>query len=302
MIYGTLLRLTEGNKQLARKVVSYLKRRDKLTEKEWREELSPILKEISDNIDDQIKSYDVSFWNLTNMQAIRGALTGIVTGFDEQFNVALEGGQEAGMILAVDEIEKQFIAAGLGKASIVFAIEDTLAGINPLTSAIVNNFSGDMAKIISTEVSLGLTNGDSPFVVAKKIQDKFKSSNMSFARAKTIAITEMNTASSLAQKIRGDELFVENKDLRKIWINSHKPNARVTHIAVETKTLNNPVAIDRPFIVDGIEAMYPRDPVLPAKHRVNCGCDLVYVNIDNTAEIDLVRAGAVASAENRFAS
>jgi len=302
MRYKAVLRLVEGNKKLARQVVAFLKRRDKLTASEWRTKLKPLMTDLAKEIDESIKNTDAPFWKLTNLKAIRGSLGASVAAFDQKFAIQLNQSQFDVMEMSMESVERQLKSVGLGIPSQLAFADDILETISPLTAAVVNNFTSDMAKIIQTEVSIGLTNGDSTFEVARRLRDKFKSSNMSLARAERIATTEMNTASALAQRIRGDEVERENPQVRKIWINSHKPNARVTHIAVERASSARPLRMNEFFNVAGESAQYPRDTTLSAKNRVNCFIPSTKVQGDFVGGLKVKYVGPVIEINTRSGS
>lgn len=105
-----------------------------------------------------------------------------------------------------------------------------------------------------------------------------KGSKMSFARAETIARTELNRAANFSREIRGGEIMQANPDAKRIWINLHKPGARISHLAVERETRARPIGLDEPFNVGGYECQFPCDPALPPQESVNCGCTVVIVN------------------------
>lgn len=116
-----------------------------------------------------------------------------------------------------------------------------------------------------------------------------KGSPMSFARAERIARTEMNRAASIARESRQMEVGEMNPDARRIWLDAHKPGARATHLATESASKNNPVAVDQPFNVSGYEAMYPLDPILPPKESVHCACVVTLITQDMVDETGAVK-------------
>jgi len=111
-------------------------------------------------------------------------------------------------------------------------------------------------------------------VINKKLSS---GSNMSYARLERITETEMNRAESFAQNQRALEIKQIDPRAAQMWINAHKPGARVSHIATETQTRARPVPVGENFNVAGFPALFPRDPGLPVKEVVYCGCTLVMV-------------------------
>ncbi len=291
MTYRWILdRILEGNKLLSRQIISFLKKRDKLTKSEWNNELKPLMKSLQSQIENEITGIPGNAFLLSNLKIVRRQINQLIFNFDDRFATLLSTGQKQSMELSIDNVMRQFPAVKLGLPSTVLDADNFMELLNPLTASMVTNFTSDMASIIGTEVALGMSNGESSFVVAKRIRDKFESSNMSFARAERIATTEMNRASALAQQVAGEEMAKENGDLRKVWINAHKPGARVTHLATERVSANRPLKIDELFFVGGEKALYPRAPNLSARNTVSCGCTVAYVNADDLGSAKLVSA------------
>ncbi|TPE70660.1 phage minor head protein [Halalkalibacterium halodurans] len=90
-------------------------------------------------------------------------------------------------------------------------------------------------------------------------------------RARTTAITEVLTASSVAQQ----ESYSQSPAVvGKRWKHSGTKgiDPRENHMALDGTV----VPVDEPFVIPGSEeiAMFPRDPNLSAKERVNCHCAL----------------------------
>lgn len=89
------------------------------------------------------------------------------------------------------------------------------------------------------------------------------------ARARTTAITEILTASSVAQaESYRQSPAVEKKRWR--HSGSKKNNPREAHVDLDGEE----IAVDEMFNVNGHAADHPRDTSLPAGERVNCHCVL----------------------------
>lgn len=88
-------------------------------------------------------------------------------------------------------------------------------------------------------------------------------------RARTTAITEILTASSVSQaESYRQSPAVEKKQWR--HSGSKKNNPREAHVDLDGEE----VAVDEMFDVNGYTADHPRDTSLPASERVNCHCVL----------------------------
>ncbi|KKK92942.1 hypothetical protein LCGC14_2697870 [marine sediment metagenome] len=273
-----MFRIKESNKQLGNSINAFLKRRDKLTRIEWEKFLRPLMRNAENEIITKIKSNTLSSWQLSNLKRIQANINETIIGFNNQFQAALANGQDKLAEFSANEADFRLKFAKLNIPSKVFISKDVLATIQPLTQNFVNFFSQEMARIVGSEIATGLSTNQSINQVSLAIKKRFKSSQMSFARAHRIASTEMLTASSAADISRGLEIAEENPEARKVWIDQHKPNARTSHIATENRSKRKPLTMKALFRVGGERALFPRDLRLSAKNRVNCGCNLVYVN------------------------
>ena len=88
------------------------------------------------------------------------------------------------------------------------------------------------------------------------------------SRAITILRTEMGRAFSVATQERQTQAAEHLPGLKKQWRRSGKVHSRIAHDVADGQIVD----VDKPFVIGGVELMYPRDPKAPAKETVNCGC------------------------------
>lgn len=132
--------------------------------------------------------------------------------------------------------------------------------------AMVGDIDTETLRRVATRVRTGIEKGLSHKEVAKSIQQLF--TDMTIARAQTIAQTEMGIAAStgdyLAAAASGMELY-------KIWSNSRDEKVRPSH------QIREAVARDDRFS-NGLR--YPLDPEGPVAEIVNCRCAALFVPPD----------------------
>lgn len=92
-------------------------------------------------------------------------------------------------------------------------------------------------------------------------------------RAEAIVRTEVNRAFSAATQARLSQVAAETPGLKKQWLTAGDARVRRTHVAVGGVI----VGANETFPVGGYAALYPRDPVLPARETVNCRCRVIPV-------------------------
>jgi hypothetical protein len=100
---------------------------------------------------------------------------------------------------------------------------------------------------------------------AAQFQEELNDPAFNRARSLVIARTESTTAAN-----HGINEGAQSSDyeVAKFWINTKDKRTRKTHLAMTTDRIQ----INQPFIVGGVEMMYPGDVDAPAAEVVNCRC------------------------------
>ena len=134
---------------------------------------------------------------------------------------------------------------------------------------------GTIMKLTSHEgiqsiLTDAMQNGRSVADVTRELMDSGIRSN--YSRARSTALTEMLTAHSAAnQEAMVQSPAVEDKGWRHTGSRRNKP--RPNHVDMDGQV----VPKNEPFELTGADGgsykpMYPRDPILPARERINCHC------------------------------
>jgi len=64
----------------------------------------------------------------------------------------------------------------------------------------------------------------------------------------------------------------EAGDLEKFWVHGNPAMPRPDHVAAAERYQANPIPVDEPFQINGLECDAPGDPSLPPEEVCNCGC------------------------------
>lgn len=130
----------------------------------------------------------------------------------------------------------------------------------------IRDISATTVNRINTEIGLLALGAQSMQVTTDRVADALKAPA---DRARMIIRTELGTVYSAAGQQRMEQAVkVGVTGLQKKWRRSGKLHPRVTHELADGQIVD----VDRPFLVGGIQIMYPRAPDIPAKERINCGC------------------------------
>lgn len=150
--------------------------------------------------------------------------------------------------------------------------------IRARTTDFISSWAEDLGRIMKLNSHTGiqgiltdaLASGKSVAETTRELMDSGIRSN--YSRARATALTEMLTAHSAAnQEAMMQSPAVEDKEWKHTGSRRNKP--RPNHVDMDGQV----VPKEEPFKLIGAEGgtykpMYPRDPILPAKERVNCHC------------------------------
>jgi HK97 family phage portal protein len=129
----------------------------------------------------------------------------------------------------------------------------------------------DLRQIIGDAIEAGKTMQEIADGIASYYRDNAvgedKVRPLTAARTQTAGI--INDGRLLAATDAGN--------LKKGWLHGSPAEPREAHLAAQDEYLNNPIALDEPFIVNGIEMMSPGVAGAPIEETANCTCMLVFI-------------------------
>ncbi len=142
----------------------------------------------------------------------------------------------------------------------------------------LSQVGADAMYRIQSELTLGMTGAKKPQDVIDAVGSNLSDSSIfGSTKNRALAITkhEMGKTFSKASQENMKQANVTLKNrLRKQWVHAGHPiRPRETHVAAGEYYADNPIPVDEPFIVGGVELMYPRDESAPLEETMNCGCD-----------------------------
>jgi SPP1 gp7 family putative phage head morphogenesis protein len=115
---------------------------------------------------------------------------------------------------------------------------------------------------VRAAIEESIDSGDSLKVMADRVRERFN--GISRSRARTIARTEAGAAFGAGRQFGMEDAGIELKE----WHTSGLDNVRATH----REANGQQVPVDEPFIVGGVEMMYPGDENGPPEEVINCRC------------------------------
>jgi hypothetical protein len=202
-------------------------------------------------------------WQLPNIQQ---SIDKVLKEIGEEMASSGSEHLAAAHSLGIDLIEKPLAAGGLRIAGLLPDVDHRqLMAIRSFLTDRLKNVSADVASKVKGQIGLVMIGGQTSADAATSVSMLIESER---SRALTIVRTEMGRAFSVASQERQKQAAEVLPGLQKQWRRSGKVHSRRSHDLADGQT----VEVDEPFVIGGVEMMYPRDPKAPAKETINCGC------------------------------
>lgn len=217
-------------------------------------------------------------WRLPLVRRELGAILGRLST-----NLSAEGGAaiDAGGRLGLQLIDQPLAAAELRLDSLIGRPDERqLLAIRAFTTGRLRDVTREAVQRVDLRLGLVLAGVDSPSQAIDGIAQALDSGR---GRALTITRTELGRAFSVAGHERQQQAVAVLPGLRKQWRRSGKRHPRLTHELADGQIRE----VNQPFLVGGIEILFPRDPKAPPGETINCGC----VSLPHMAHWEVSRPG-----------
>lgn len=149
------------------------------------------------------------------------------------------------------------------------AVDDWLADY---TAKKVVRISDTTRETIRRTVARGVEDDEGQDAIARSIRDA-TSGTIGLARARVIARTETHTAAEVGQRKAAQ---ASPLDYVKEWLATEDDRTRPDHADANGQR----VALDKPFVIGGVEMDHPGDPDAPPGQTINCRCTCLYEPIE----------------------
>ena len=137
----------------------------------------------------------------------------------------------------------------------------------------ITGISKEYAKRIINNVvaeATGAGEGELARLIAKEL--KKGGGRINSWRARTIARTEVATASNVGQQTAAESI---NQPMVKKWLSTRDSNTRDPHLSADGQT----AGLEGFFLVNGEQLLHPGDPSGSAGNTINCRCAVTYTVI-----------------------
>ena len=247
------------------------------------EALSPLaqrrIKELLDQANQQILAdlaqSKVDSYSSARLQALKAQIDRVMAEFAQQAASSVSDMELKAYERTAVQIDAT-VAAGTATLAVHPVVDRALVQVvQGYTADLISGLSRDASAKINAAIQRGAMGGSNLRQLVEQIGTVLEDGKFSglFSqvgeRAMTIATNEIMRVQSLASVARINALAEHHPGLMKRW--KHIPVARVPRIShlLADNQVRKP---DEPFLVEGEELMYPRDPNGSAENTINCHC------------------------------
>lgn len=214
-------------------------------------------------------------YNAARLAALKAQVERVMQEFAQQASSAISSMEQKAYEQTAVAIDAT-VAAGTATLAVHPVIDQAqLRVVQGYTADLVGGLTRDMSARINAAIQRGAMGGLNLKQLVEQIGSTLEGGKFSglFSqageRAMSIATNEIMRIQSLASTARINALAEHHPGLMKRW--KHIPVARVPRIS--HLLANNQVRKPgEPFLVEGEELQYPRDPSGSAENTINCHC------------------------------
>lgn len=243
---------------------------------EVRKRVIELLEEARKRILGEVANVDPASFQSAQLVTLRREIDAALERFRVELSQTVTATQANAWQIGVGTVEQPLTAAGLPTPSFAGLSTSTLSIAQGYTADLIGGLTKDSAAKINAAIQRAFLGGQSITDIIAQI-GKAIAGGSGFTglfspigeRAESIALNEILRVHSMAAQARLEDLQEVHPELQKQWL--HVPAARFPRPAhlVANKQV---VKVDEPFLVDGEELMYPRDPNGSPGNTINCHC------------------------------
>ena len=213
-----------------------------------------LLEEARKRVVGEISALDPASFQAAQLNALKLSIDRAMAEFARQASSGIQSLQAKAFQLGGASASEPLAAAGLESSILGSVSRSTLSIAQGYTADLVTALSIQAAAQVNAAIQRAFLGGQPLGEIIAQVGR---------------AINEILRVQSIAAQARLEDLASRHPDLRKMW--KHIPAARVprpSHIVADGQV----VEVAEPYLVDGEELMYPRDPAGSPENTINCHC------------------------------
>jgi len=233
---------------------------------------------------------EVDGFDIFRLRELQARVNDLIVQFGGQLTGQLGNNLRDGYALGEGSVVAPLSAADVVTPEMGTFFQPSAAQVNAVvgfSADLVTNITDDLRGKINTQLRLATLGERSPFEAMREITTVLgvKASDGVWglrnrpevvsgvaARAETIVRTELTRTFNLAGHSTQLQAAEVAPGLMKRWVATGDGRTRATHLAAHVRYRDNPIPVDKAYIVGGEEMMYPGDPRGSAQNTINCRC------------------------------
>jgi len=254
--------------EINKKIKALIKAADKLEGKK----VAAAIRLLKDAHKDVAATVATTDWQAYQLPQLKMAIERALQEFSRRFGMEIAESQGHFWDLGVEMVDAPLRAVGV--LAIIPTIDtEALVNLQSYSKHLVDNLGRDAAAKIYNEMALGMMGQKTPFevmeAVGKNLNDKGTFRSIA-ERAEVIVRAETGRALEMATQKRMETAAAVVPGLKKQWVYgaAHRKMPRFAHMAADGQIRD----VDKPFMVNGVALMHPRDPAGPPRETINCRC------------------------------
>lgn len=278
-----------------RKIQNNVLRQLDSREEQTTREVLTLLKKMSFNIKNTIKSIDSETFQANQLERLNSVIDEYIADFTKNAQKAMGSGVGTAIDISIENSITRFnlLKQGgqFGNLTPVISNE-MISVVQSLSTELIKGLSDELSKKVKGAIQRGVLGAKTPFEVAKELAPILGDrGGGAMYSAERIARTEINRAASMT-----DQLFLkqaidnrpEGSDrLIKIWLTAEDSRVRDTHYVMDGVYVYDDEDFMVPMAGGGKEPMNgPRDVRASAGNSINCRCSLQIVPEYLASEFD----------------
>ena len=243
--------------------------------------LLSLLKELQSEIRRELSETPEERFRAEHLRSLLAVVNDMISDYSVRLQSVMNKELERFYHRGSNDFDEMLEVQGI-KAPMFGLPRDVLEIAQGFSADLISGITDDLRNRINRILRLGILRGDSPFKIMREIGARIDRGPFKTVaqRAETVARTELLRIYSLGHWARMQSTAEYIPSLRKRWVSSRDPRVRPSHAKADGQT----VPWDKPFIIGGHKAMYPRDPRLPPEESINCRCLMIPVITEEELE------------------
>jgi uncharacterized protein with gpF-like domain len=259
--------------QFAAKVSELIKQSRALS-LQARKQVLELLDEARKKIIGDLAGINPESYSAAQLNVLKSSIDQAMNQFSNAATSTVDAFESRAFIMGTQTVAQPLAAVGLD-SSLGQVSSSTLAIVQGYTADLITGLSKNAAAQVNGAIQRAFLGGQNITDIIKQVGTAIDNKGFTgiFSpigkRATSITLNEIGRVHSIAAQARMEDAVQRHPELQKQW--HHLPIALVPrpgHIAADGQVVD----VDKPFVVEGEELMYPRDPNGSAENTINCSC------------------------------